>query len=109
MAGHPLNHLLTAETKREHRAMWFVWAGDEKIPYERTMRGAWGYDVACSCGWESHIGGGTRGSVEDALWEHRWSAQCDKERAAEMRAAGLDPDDQRAVIAYLSSKLQETR
>ena len=90
MSGHVLNHLLTAETKREHKATWFVYTGDgspeyprTKIPYQATMRGTWGYDVTCSCGWVSKTGGATRNSVEDALWDHRWSAQCEKDREAE--------------------------
>ena len=31
---------------------WFVWAGDEKIARNASMRGAWdGWDAVCSCGW----------------------------------------------------------
>ena len=31
---------------------WFVWAGDEKIARNASMRGAWdGWDAICSCGW----------------------------------------------------------
>ena len=31
---------------------WFVWAGDEKLPRNASMRGAWdGWDAVCSCGW----------------------------------------------------------
>lgn len=83
MSGHDLNHLLTAETKAAHKATWFVYAGGEKIRYQSTMRGTWGYDVVCSCGWESNHGGGVRRSVEDALWTHRWRAQCEKDREEE--------------------------
>jgi hypothetical protein len=67
--------LITAETIEAHRAKWFVWAGGVKMPRTAKMRGTWGYDVTCSCGWESRTGGATRTSVENALWDHRFSAQ----------------------------------
>lgn len=92
MSGHVLNYLLTEETKREHRARWHVYTGGidpetgrrERIRWQKTMRGFWpGYDVVCSCGeWESKTGGATRTSVEDALWDHRYEKQCEKDRAA---------------------------
>jgi hypothetical protein len=81
MPGHVLAGLLSAETRKQHRARWFVYAGaygelSQRIPHQATMRGHWrGYDVACSCGWESRTGGATRGSVEDMLWDHRYQAQ----------------------------------
>jgi hypothetical protein len=75
--------LLTPETMRAHRARWFVYAGGQKLPHAASMRGHWpGWDVACSCGWESRTGGATRTSVSDALLDHRWSEQCAAERAA---------------------------
>jgi hypothetical protein len=41
------------------------------------MRGTWpgGYDVVCSCGWESRTGGAIRRAVEDELFDHRLGAQ----------------------------------
>jgi len=31
---------------------WFVWAGEEKLPRNATMRGSWdGFTAECSCGW----------------------------------------------------------
>jgi hypothetical protein len=73
--GHILSQYLKPETKKAHRATWYVWAGDEKIRATSTMRGTWGWDATCTCGWESHTGGATRGSVEDALYEHRSDAE----------------------------------
>ena len=73
---------ITAETKREHRARWFVYAGGERIPYQATMRGTWGYDVECSCGWKTRTGGATRRSVQDDLWYHRFAAQSEKDGGA---------------------------
>jgi hypothetical protein len=82
--GHVLNYLLTDETKRAHRARWFVYTGAEdpetgrreRIPHTSSMRGFWpGYDVVCSCGYETKTGGGLRHYVEDLLFDHRYSAQ----------------------------------
>lgn len=72
------------EIMRAHRGTWFVYAGGEKIPHQATMRGLWGYDVECSCGqYASKTGGGLRRYVEELLWDHRWSVQCEKDREKE--------------------------
>lgn len=90
--------LISKGTLSEHRVRWFVYTGAvengkrERIPWQSTMRGFWpGYDVVCSCGWESRTGGATRTSVEDALLDHRWSEQCAKEREQEA-AQSQNPD-----------------
>ena len=71
-----MGSLIKPATMREHRASWWVWSGGEKIRHTASMRGHWsGWDVTCSCGWESRTGGATRGSVADELWMHRYSAQ----------------------------------
>ena len=71
-----LRSLLTPEIMREHRATWWVYAGGQRIRYQKTMRGQWGYDVTCSCGWDSRFGGGVRSAVEEALGDHRYDEQC---------------------------------
>jgi len=53
---------------------WWVYAGAERIRRNRTMRGQWGYDVTCSCGWDSRTGGAVRSYVERLIWEHKWEA-----------------------------------
>ena len=58
-------------TARGHRIRWYVWAGTERIPHRSTMRGGWGWDAACSCGWESRVGGGTRRYVEEKVAAHK--------------------------------------
>jgi hypothetical protein len=74
--GHILSKYLSPETKKAHRATWYVWSGGEKMRAASTMRGTWGWDATCSCGrWQSHTGGATRGSVEDALYDHRRDAE----------------------------------
>jgi hypothetical protein len=71
MSLHTLG-LISDETMRAHRARWYVYSGGVKIPHAATMRGHWpGWDVTCSCGWETRTGGATRRSVQDYLDEHR--------------------------------------
>ena len=67
--------VITPETMRKHRATWYVWAGNEKIRHTAKMRGAWGYDATCSCGFETHVGGGTRTYIQSLLDDHRLDAQ----------------------------------
>lgn len=67
--------LISVETMRAHRARWFVYADSKRIPYVKTMRGQWGYDVVCSCGWDSKTGGAIKRYVAEELWVHRFEAQ----------------------------------
>jgi hypothetical protein len=81
-----MQDLITPATRAAHRATWWVYTGGrdatgghERIRRIATMRGFWpGYDVTCSCGWESRTGGAIRRSVEDKLWNHRYDAQDDR-------------------------------
>lgn len=83
-----LNSLIRPEVKKEHRARWFVYSGGERIPHTAQMRGHWpGWDVECSCGWKTKTGGAIRASVENDLWDHRWSEQCEQDRQAETKGA----------------------
>ena len=54
-----------------HRATWWVYAGTERIRHTAAMRGSWGYDVTCSCGWDSKTGGALRRYVAGKLEDHR--------------------------------------
>lgn len=54
-----------------HRIRWYVYAGTERIPHTSKMRGTWGYDAACSCGWDSRTGGATRRYVQGEVWLHK--------------------------------------
>lgn len=72
--------LITPEILREHHATWWVYTGStdsqtgapERIRRSSKMRGQWpGYDVTCSCGWDSKTGGATHSSVKYDLWHHR--------------------------------------
>jgi len=55
-----------------HRITWWVYAGDQRIRHTATMRGQWGYDATCSCGWETHTGGAVRRYVQDSVDFHKW-------------------------------------
>lgn len=71
--------MISDEILKAHRAAWYVWSGGVKMRRTAKMMGSWGYDVTCSCGWESKTGGATRTSVEDAFFDHRLDAQIDAE------------------------------
>jgi hypothetical protein len=67
---------------------WFVYAGEEKIRYTSTMRGAWGYDAECSCGYTTKTGGGVRRYVLELMEDHKrfehnytWSFASDNAKA----------------------------
>jgi hypothetical protein len=71
--------LITPETVKAHRMTW--WA----IPFGRdpgrirrnpSMRARdWGWDVTCSCGWESRTGGAIQSYVQSCIDDHRYDAQ----------------------------------
>ena len=51
---------------------WFVYSMGHKLPRTASMRGSWdGYDVACSCGWESKTGGAIKSCVTDLMEKHK--------------------------------------
>jgi hypothetical protein len=66
-----------AKTEKSHQARWFVYAGSERIPHTSRMRGQWGYDVECSCGWKTRTGGAVRSYVQTELDIHRLSERDD--------------------------------
>lgn len=60
---------------KEHRIKWFVvLPSGERLRHTAQMRGTWGYDVTCSCGWDSRVGGGTLTHIRDRVWEHKFDA-----------------------------------
>lgn len=69
-----------------HKISWFVYAGTGvdrvRIPRQASMRGQWGYDVTCSCGWESKTGGGVK----------RWVTELVEDHKCETRLAAEDPE-----------------
>jgi hypothetical protein len=71
-------------TETTHRIRWYVYAGGygqplQRIPHAANMRGHWpGWDVECSCGWESSTGGATKGYVSQLVWGHKWDHKLHK-------------------------------
>lgn len=61
----------SAPTPVAHRITWYVWAGSEKLRHTAKMRGTWGWDASCSCGWETRTGGAVRRYVADEVWLHK--------------------------------------
>jgi hypothetical protein len=67
-------------TSTKHVIKWWVYTGgmDENMRRERirrtaSMRGFWpGYDVECSCGWETKTGGAVKSYIEQEVWSHKW-------------------------------------
>jgi mannose/cellobiose epimerase-like protein (N-acyl-D-glucosamine 2-epimerase family) len=54
-----------------HRIEWFVYAGRERLRHTANMRGAWGYDAVCECGWETRTGGAVLSYVKTEVWIHK--------------------------------------
>ena len=50
---------------------WFAVSMGERIPATKSMRGTWGWDATCSCGWDSKTGGAIRSSVEQDVRLHK--------------------------------------
>lgn len=67
-----------------HRIRWFarIPVGSEEapdgwLPRTKAMRGQWGWDVRCSCGWESRTGGAVERWVRELVEFHKWDAEHD--------------------------------
>lgn len=54
-----------------HRVRWFVYVDGKPVPHQATMRGPWGYDAKCSCGWETRTGGAVRSYVQGEVRFHK--------------------------------------
>ena len=58
-------------TDQKVQIKWFVYAGEEMIAHNSTMRGTWGWDAICSCGWATKTGGAVRSSVLAEVQNHK--------------------------------------
>lgn len=67
----------SGETSK-HRIIWWVYAGSDRIRHSAQMRGRWGYDVTCTCGWETHTGGAVRRHIRDEVYFHKLFAQSEE-------------------------------
>lgn len=64
----------------DHRMSWYVWAWSpdgsrERLRHTAKMRGTWGWDVECSCGWKTNTGGATRSYIQDQVYFHKFYAE----------------------------------
>jgi hypothetical protein len=50
---------------------WFVYTGNNKIRHNSTMRGNWGWDAECSCGWMTRTGGASKPFVQFEVNYHK--------------------------------------
>jgi hypothetical protein len=101
---------MNATKTPRHTIRWFVYAGGygqplERLPRTASMRGSWvGYDAECSCGKGSQTGGAIKARITEWVEDHKREIRAD----AELIAAGIDPTDYRAVIAYYTAKLAQS-
>jgi hypothetical protein len=62
-------------TSTKPRITWWVWAWNgersEKMRHTAAMRGTWGWDASCSCGWETSTGGAIKRCVADEVYFHK--------------------------------------
>jgi hypothetical protein len=67
-------------TAPAHRISWWVYPTGygltdeqrrERIRHSSRMVGWVAWDATCSCGWDSHTGGATRGSVRRDVEDHK--------------------------------------
>jgi hypothetical protein len=63
------------ETPTVHRVSWFAVVDGEEYARQASMRGRWGYDVVCSCGWRTHTGDADRSQIEREIYLHKWLAE----------------------------------
>lgn len=56
-----------------HKIRWFVVLDGKRLPRQASMRGGWGYDATCSCGWDSRTGGGTKRYITEKVADHKWA------------------------------------
>jgi 4-hydroxy-3-methylbut-2-enyl diphosphate reductase IspH len=50
---------------------WFGVSQDVRVPASASMRGTWGWDATCSCGWDSKTGGAIRTYVQQEVRLHK--------------------------------------
>lgn len=76
---------MTTTATTAHKGTWYVYplgvVNPERIRHTSTMRGTWGWDVVCSCGWDSMTGGATKRSVRREFENHKWDADFDAQLA----------------------------
>lgn len=54
-----------------HKVSWFVYVDGKLIPRTAAMRGTWGYEAQCSCGWATHTGGAVYRYINTEIRFHK--------------------------------------
>ena len=60
------------DTKSAHKVSWFVVVDRQLLPHTASMRGQWGYEAKCSCGWETKTGGATKSYITGEISFHKF-------------------------------------
>jgi len=58
-----------------HSIRRYVYAGDELVPRQASMRGTWAHEAKCSCGWETHTGGAVESYVDQMVKDHKFDVE----------------------------------
>lgn len=58
-----------------HRIAWWVYIDGQRVRRAAMMRGLWGYDATCSCGWETQTGGAVRSYIDREVWHHKFEGR----------------------------------
>lgn len=91
----------------KHSIRWFVYVDGKRIPRTATMRGTWGYDAVCSCGWDSKTGGAVESYVRNAVADHKWDVDPEGERAKAQAAIERAREDAAQRSANVASMIAE--
>ena len=59
-------------TSSTHKISWFVVVDGKLIPRTSSMRGQWGYEAKCSCGWETRTGGAVKSYITGEISFHKF-------------------------------------
>ena len=59
-------------TDQKANIKWFYVVNDQKYRYVKGLIGVTAWEVSCSCGWESHTGGGVRSWLDQLVFEHKF-------------------------------------
>ncbi len=68
---------MTTTRTDTHRMTWWAIVPQTRERIRRNARmngGDWGWDVTCSCGWETRTGGAIEAEVRRQIADHRWDA-----------------------------------
>lgn len=61
--------------KNTHKIRHFVVVDGELFPRESTMRGSWGCEAKCSCGWWTRTGGAVLSFIRAAVKSHKFDVK----------------------------------